>query len=68
MAAAAETLADEFDRDLYRLICRADALAERGVKPHKGKWRDVYLALSKVRPTVRSMMDPRDREATTGTI
>lgn len=64
MAAAAEIIADEFDRDLYRLIDKAHYLADHGVKPHKERWRRVAMALQSARPDVRSMMDPRRRVET----
>ncbi len=54
--------ADAFDCDLYRLIVRAGRFSERD--GYGGPWRQVELALNRVRPTVRNMMDGKRRAET----
>ena len=58
-----QELADRFDADLHRLICRADRLAEQFPSRLK-HWEDVAIKLSGARITVRMRMSERDRSYT----
>lgn len=56
----AQMKADEFDRDLYRLVARSAELERnKELSPsQRALWRRVSVALSHARPDVRSMMHP----------
>lgn len=58
MRTETEKKADAFDRDLYRLIIRAD----RGGKD----WYEVTSRLISARAYVRQLMHPDDRKGTEG--
>ncbi len=58
-------LADDFDAELYRLICAADRNSAEAASPgHVEKWKEVYRALSLGRVHVRRMMREQDRATT----
>lgn len=65
-AKSAEELADEFDRDLYRLMGRAEIYSEQGTKAQKNAWSDIAGRLRATRPIVRIMMDEKTRSETRG--
>ena len=58
--------ADAIDRDLHRLMSRAECLSERKSLPlgERQKWRDAYLKVSAARSPVREMMHPKTRDET----
>lgn len=56
---------DSADCDLYRVICRIEALADR-IKVAGPKLRGVANKLHAARSDLRSFMHPTDREATRG--
>lgn len=58
-----ERYANEFDMQLYRLISKAQERAEAG-DAFSNLWATVRWALIDARPTVRHMMDPKDRAVT----
>lgn len=53
--------ADEFDCDLYRLICRAEQRAEASTPVSRERWNNAAQLLRRARGYVRQMMNEADR-------
>jgi hypothetical protein len=64
MNARLERDADNFDCDLYRLICRAEQHADESTPANRAKWSIAIKHLKNARMPVRTMMSEKDREKT----